>query len=517
MVDVTSFIADHYFFYLVLLFSVLGNLTVHFVLKRKSRSQESIFCMAVKLVLTVVSDLCISVCFSSVASGLDGRAIMCAAAFSAGASLYLAVRFLNNMTKSVVKRTKKINAVGIGTFLYFLFYLLVFRQSKICYWGSLWYAADYSLGLGSRFFIGSFLRLFSGSFLDNQTAVVFCYVFLVILIVLLSIAGNNMYSVCKDNYRLAFLYIWVMFLVSPGSVVCYWYSENMFGRLEMYGLVIGVGCLLLYKKLGINKITFTLITILSVLSIAIYQGNVFMYYPLIMMIFIWEIMNNFKSLSKWLYGLINFAATSLTFLYFQFGSRINFDNAEQMANYIGRNTNIPICFDALDDEFFKPRAQIYTELNIEYYNDTLPRESTIVTIIVLVPLIIMFIGLYAKCIKSYKSRHLNKSILSSVYVYFLSLLVIIIPQFVLNVDWGRWMVSETVLLFMGFLFLLWMKDEGAIEAGSALSNWINRHRFVSILVLAYIAGLNKFDHYVFIKQVRNIMQWLIDHGLVFNQ
>lgn len=514
MDDLSLYVVNHYLFYLLLLFCFLGNGIVHFLVRRKSKANESVAYISVLGFLAVVCDLLISTSILTFKFGSAGIVLKCLLSLGAGALLFFVISTLGGIVKSAVKSVKKINAVGIGTFLYFLITLLINRQSEISDWCVLWYAADYSLGMGSRFLMGTILRFLSGGFLYYQLVIAFCYVFVFVMVILLSVIANKMYSVCGDNYKLAFIYIWIMFLAGPGSLDTYWSSRNLFGRLEIYGLILSLGCLLIYNKWGINKASFSIITVMSVLSMAIYQGNIFMYYQLIMMIFIWEIYRSPRSVRPWAYGISNFSLTSIAFLLFQFGASVNYENAEQMAEYIGRNTNIPINAEVLDNEFFRSIPDIYSVSNVNYYTIIFPRECTIVTMIVLFPVIVLFIALYAKCIRVFKTKNPDKTILRSVYPYFLALLMIIVPQFILNVDWGRWMLSETVILFMGFLFLLWRKDEGAVVACTSLNAWITRHPFISGLALIYLSGLDKFDHYFFIRQAVSVMQWLIDNGWV---
>lgn len=514
MDELALFVVNHFSFYLFLLFCLLGNGIVFFIVRRKSHPSRSIAHSSVLGLVIVIGDLLTSTSILAFKVGSVPIVLKCLLSVCSGALIYLAARTLCDLVMSFTKSIKRINCVGAGTFIYFLISLLIYRQSEISYWGVLWYAADYSIGMGSRFLLGTILRFLSGGFLYYQLVIAFCYAFLFILVILISALANKMYSACEENYRFAFLYIWVLFLAGPGSLDSYWSSSNLFGRLEIYGLIISVGCLLIYNRWGINKISFAVITVLSVLSMAIYQGNIFMYYQLIMMIFLWEIYNSPHSISKWVYGVLNFCLTSCAFLLFQFGSRVSFESAEQMGEYIGRNTNVPISVETLDNEFFRSITDIYSVSNVNYYNNIFPRESTIVTLIVLFPLIVLFIGLYSKCFRYFKSKNPDKSIMKSVYPYFLALLIIIIPQFLLNVDWGRWMISEYAVLFIGFLFLLWKKDGGAVEACTSLNQWITRHWFISLLVLIYLAGLDKFDHYFFIRQVVSVMQWLVDNGWV---
>ena len=418
------------------------------------------------------------------------------------------IKAIMSIFKELSEKVTEADALALWTCAFLVYWLLMYPQKYINPWGSLWYATDYSMGLGSRFFIGSVLKLFYGDYLHSYLAVMFCYVFIIFIIVIVALLGRMFYLKCEKETKTAFLYIWFLFLVNPGSLISHWYTQNMFGRLETYGLFIGLLCLMIYAKAGLNVITVSVITFLSCISIAIYQGNIFMYYSLILMVFIWEIVNDPRNIRKWIYGVINTLFTALSFVLFQFFSYTMFSSVDEMTDYLSSKTNISINRTALNRELFLPLSESYIPAHINYFSKVYPRESSFVTMLFLCPTLIMFVALYMKCYRTKRVK--QKNVFRLIYTYFICLLFMIVPQYILNVDWGRWMVSTTIVLFLSFLFLLWKQDEGAVAACQSFSNWIHRHKILCLIVLVFTAGLGKMSHYYYIDQVSSIIKWMVE-------
>lgn len=70
------------------------------------------------------------------------------------------------------------------------------------------------------------------------------------------------------------------------------------------------------------------------------------------------------------------------------------------------------------------------------------------------------------------------------------------------------MTAVRIILFFGILYLKYKKDCGMLKALDALSEFINNHMFLSIMVVIYLAGLNKFLGRVFIPETDVLMSLL---------
>ena len=70
---------------------------------------------------------------------------------------------------------------GLGFIVFFVIYTLLHIPDEINIWTASWYVADYSLGIGSRFFVGALLHLFSPDFISARLAFWFCMISYLIL------------------------------------------------------------------------------------------------------------------------------------------------------------------------------------------------------------------------------------------------------------------------------------------------------------------------------------------------
>jgi hypothetical protein len=276
--------------------------------------------------------------------------------------LYPIITYLLRLVEKLSKRISKVDYIVIGTVAFLIVQLLMNPHYKICDWAAPWYVVDYSMGIGSRFFIGSVLNLLCGGFIYSRFAVAFCYLFYTAIIVSIVKLTSVFAADCNQESRMGFVFIWILFLVNPGSVVSLWMTET-FGRLEIYCFLISLICLLLYAKYGLNVITTSVITILSSISMAIYQGNIFMYYSIVMMIYIWEVISHPRSVSKWIYVFINLVATSITFLYFQFFSFTTFDSSLSMMSALSSKTDMAMDEMVLEYAFFQPVTVAFNQVN----------------------------------------------------------------------------------------------------------------------------------------------------------
>ncbi len=491
----------HYYIYMICAFAGSG-LACMLYSKQHAGNEKSVFLFSLRLFLYIIGDMSIALIFKHHFDDL----VLCPFSFLSGALIVPVVRITIIIVLKLKLHVNESNIMGIGTFIYLFINQLIYPHCEIDEWQSAWYAVDYSMGFSSRFFIGTIMTIICGDYIPAEFVVNFCHVVDFGIIVLVSILVNSFYGKCNINSRLGFCFMLAMFLSSPCSIIGLW-QKRCFGRLEVHCLLICLLCLLLYVKFGLNLISSSIITILSIVSMAIYQGNVFMYYALVLMIYIWECYKAPKRFCVWCYALINLLVTSFSFLYFQFYSFCIFNSASEMAEAIRLRTDLVFNEKAIDYECFQSLKVAFEDINIQYITFVYIRERAFLTVLLLTPIIILYISLYKRCLTCFRERH--GTILKSIYVYYIALVMIITPQFILNVDWGRWLISMTIVLFFGFAFLIWKEDEIASISLVYLSSWIKRHKVISILAVLFVSGLDKMDPNAFIgDQVGVIVRWL---------
>lgn len=407
----------------------------------------------------------------------------------------------------------KHNQWGILLFIYLSISFFLQLPSKINSYCALWYATDYSMGIGSRFFIGSILSLLNKGYTYANTAFTFCSITIVLIILLGSLLANNLIRHSDLQFRRGLIFMLVLFISSPGSIATLWQREN-FGRLETYGLLISLISILLFEKISNIYIKYITVTLLTCVSMAIYQGNVFMYYPIVLFLFAYDNLFPINHvIAKRVLSIFNIIMTCSTFLYFQFFSYTKYNNLSEMIKHLNMKTNLHISDTAIDLELFQPISVAYNTLNKSFLTgDEFPREKSFFTLLLLLPLFVIILAILLKCRDYRKSKSIF--ILNAPYIYYLLLTFCIIPQFVLNVDWGRWMTSTTIFIFIGIFYLAYKKDPGILLALGKLTTFVSSHMFLCLILLIFTASLGKFNGREFINGVNTLAEWLVNHNFI---
>lgn len=384
-------------------------------------------------------------------------------------------------------------------------HLITNAPGEIRDWVAVWYATDYSMGMGSRFFIGTVLRLFYDDYLDKQVAYNFCMVTLIIIILVVSYLLNWAIVRSEESCRKAVAFLALCFVASPGYISSMWTAENM-GRLEAFCLLYSAVAVVIFQKVKNNYLRYVIVTVLSCLSVATYQGGLFMYYPIILMLIVYDCLKEDDDcLQKRLLGLGSTVITGIAFLGFQFFSYTIYNDCYEMADALAGKTNLFIEAEAIDLELFKPLTTIYYQFRDRYVPGTL-REGAFLALLLLLPIAFCMTAVYIKC-HEYRKRA-KMQILRSPYIYFIVFNFAVTPQFFLNIDWGRWMTAFNILLFFGVLYLAYQRDKGMSEALYALSAFVERNEFLCGAVVLYLAAMTKFTMVAYTSESFNLGNFL---------
>ena len=406
--------------------------------------------------------------------------------------LYGLKSFLKKMAQYPIWRKYKCGFF-IFVFSYVLFHLKMY--SCIDPWVSVWYGADYSIGFGSRFFIGWLLHLFSGEYVDAREAYTFCYVSLLSLLLLVSFLLNQVIIHTKKSLRPALFFLICLFAFSPVFVSGVG-EKSFFGRLEFYTYILSLVSVIgfhFFKKIYIK---YGVVTILSCISLAIYQGYIFLVYPIVLMLFLYDILKdkNIK-LKKISLASVSVFLTGVIFLIFQFCSTIQAKTTSEFIQQIQKLSNVEIVPFAVEYEFFKPLSDIYTDIMAVRLALFYQNEQLLAAFICFLPVIYFFILLYICAFKYEKNRPFYKNI----YVYFLMVNLLILPQFILNVDWGRWIFMLFNLYFFGVFYLIYQQNRGMLYGLNILNRWLKKYWIIAFFILVYIFSLSDFstEYYFF--------------------
>lgn len=407
-------------------------------------------------------------------------------------------RAIRSIKKWVVE-----NRYGVGIFLALMIHFLLYKAEKLNGWSSGMYVLDYSMGFGSRFFVGSVFSLFYDDFLSSETVYFHCAVCLVVLIALVSYLANAVIK--KRNYHQGIGFLLMLYLAMPGSIASMWTVDN-YGRLEAYNLVLTLITLLAFHGFKSVWVKYGIAAVLAVINMAIYQGNVFLYYPVFFIMVVCDCLRN-KQIKTWIVAGTTIAITAVAFLIFQFFTHINFENADEMCAVVQPMTDLPCAWGAYHYEYFTPLSDIFEELtHIFLLGPETPRERTFLILCIFSPVVILLLAMWLKCWK----KESIKEFLSKPYIYCLLGYLFFIPQFALNVDWGRWLSAVTFYSFYVVIYLDYLGFVDMRRAADSLGRYVAKYNMVFASMLIAYAVFTKFGAQGFPPEINTVWDWVYD-------
>jgi len=406
-----------------------------------------------------------------------------------GFSMFLWCTIIRKISIFFLTDTIKNIGYVISIFTMFFVQFVAFLPEKIPGWVEGWYATDYSMGIGSRFLIGEILSLFYDDYLDKNLVWKFCIITIIAVIAIVSYLLGKM--IVNSKNKIAVIFLTGCFVACPSSLSGLWGKGNM-GRLEIYTILLTLIAVCLFRLCKKQWIKYLILSITVCICNAIYQGYVFLYFPIIFIVIMSEVFDE-EGISKMdmLLGLGVVICTCVSFLFFQFGTSVIYETEEQMAAAIQMKSNVNVSLEALRFELFAPISAAFSEINIAFLTgEKYPRENLLITMLLLLPLVVIGMALYLKCFNEVNKE--QKKILMTPYLYCVLIHLAILPQFILNVDWGRWLIAVTLVFFFGIFYLIYIGKREMLEAVACLEKFIKKHYFLSVILLLYLSVFSPF-------------------------
>lgn len=370
-------------------------------------------------------------------------------------------------------------------------------------WTSIWYVTDYSLGIGTRFFIGEVCHLLFGDYVsETQVLIVICGS-LLLLFVCFAVMGEVVIKTADREIRPAVSFLVLCFLCSPSSLGAMGRGEVL-GRTENHTLLVCIIAVFLFVKLKNTTAKYVMLGILGTLCNAIYQGYIFLYFPILLMLMVDDIFAEKEH--PW--RRTAFAAgacvpVGLSFLYFQFFAGTNFTNASEMAAALQQRTDMEIMEEPLYYELFVPITTAYRNITEPFLAGT-ARQKLLFTMLLVLPVLVLAAALYLKCFALVRAQ--GKNVWCTPYPWFLLMQLCALPQFILNIDWGRWMIALGVDLFFGILYLVYRQRTEMLQAMRSLAHGLKQKPLIALVALLWLASLNKFKAPSFLPEADSLQE-----------
>lgn len=376
---------------------------------------------------------------------------------------------------------------GCNIFISLLIFSFITKLPEAIHdWTSGWYAMDYSLGMGSRLLVGSFLKFIFPDFLYAKDA----YVFLVITIMLLLIFLILLFAAAlkcaqQGALRIGLSFLIILYLASPGSPAYLWSTEN-FGRFDTYLLFFTLLCVLLYMRFTSYPARCLILLLSGSLCLAIHQVYMFIFFPVIFIMLLLPLTFTKSDRKNLLYGTSVLFLLCIQFLYYQFFAALAVGSPEELYGILTARTDLPVMQNALYFEYFADFKEKIIDVALNEIGERI--RYTAIAFFILSPIFILYGYLWLHIIKGEKNR-----IERIKYILFLLSLLSYIPAFALAKDWGRWTSALLIVLLLQIIIIIPEKKEAVSSAFQSLIRITWKLRYPLFIYVIFIACLKKYE------------------------
>ena len=326
-------------------------------------------------------------------------------------------------------------------------------QGKFRSYNTTMLALTYRNGFTSRSLLGTIYhgldRILPFNMIDYDAALIFAEVVTGIFILFFIYFSYKCMMFCVASHKRVVEYL--LLLLSIITIPTFSYPYN-FLRVDIFMVWVSMIAILILAK-GKND---WIVIILAALGMMFHQGYVFMYFNVILVAVFYKIMSEEKNRKKNIVILIlTFVIGSALFIWFELLSRAN--GAEFFETVRGEAESLS--YDGIYHTTLLYHEVLGIDLSASEINLAKANQNeTPIFVLLILPYIILLVKFFAKLIKN-GTGACEKLKYLAVALGSLTLL----PDFLLKVDYGRWMMSLFFYYIVMMLFLVLMNDVKACE------------------------------------------------------
>lgn len=338
-------------------------------------------------------------------------------------------------------------------------------------------ALNYTYGFTSRGLIGTVFLLLDrllpftlmnawGSLRFYQLSTV---VFLLILFAFAYFILNRVKGV---NHQETVAYLLIPLFI---CVVTSFANEFNFGRIDMYMIALSV----LGAMLIVTKKAEWLVIVFSALGVMIHQGYVMMYFNIILVLLFYQFCSTEEKKEKIRYGaifLISLVLASVLFLYFEL-----FSHAENGAQIYDNVAAIAanLAADHTYHETLLAHEILGVDLSgVEHSMHMKNLAEIILFILCILPYLLFALRLFRNIYKR-ADRVGDKLKYLAIFLGSATML----PDFLIKVDYGRWVLAVVVYYFVIFACIITMDEVVANEVETLMTDVKQKYIFWPFLMI----------------------------------
>ncbi len=387
-----------------------------------------------------------------------------------------------------------------------IFFFLLIRGlptadfSSIFGWQCMSYVLNYEYGFSSRLLIGSLLRLIHPDFISAKDTAIFVNLTVIFDCLILAIALGAFLRTAHKRGQFLFAAVpVVMYLAYPLNFSIYFSAAGHAGKLEIFllPLMLLSAWLLLNTQPG-TKQTIA-ISAISVVAMLIYQNYVFLCFPLILALIIWNLFEYGWNKKNILHSLIICFITGGAFLYLQLIAKLNASDASALTAELQSRTDMYIGYDAVYYEYFASFSDFFVDLMLGRYDYQF--QTLFMDLLISAPVIIINLYIWIKAFRGCadKSEKWTLILLQLSSAAFL-------PTYIITCDWARWSIWY-VLFQTAVILLLWFKEfRPMVRALEAVSELVCKYKAIAAMVVIYLLSLTSnsvTEIFVITKTIHN--------------
>ena len=389
--------------------------------------------------------------------------------------------------------------IELAVFVTIILTMTSYVSLSIPHWNFLTFVIDYHTGFGGRKLIGTLTSTILGGYVQRKVVLLIILLFYVLLIgglsLLIGAFIRKLKSYGNEHYIFS-IYTAALYLFCPASLLFLVSSSNM-GRMDGFIIASVFTFVPFYIK---GRYSYIAAFLLSAISMLIHPIFACTYFPFYMALMIYDSFKSGVDKSKL------FASLGICFVLFIFFCYIQLAPKETMSatdafNYLSSRTDYPLNKSSLYYEYYAPFDKHLQDWAIPNYPHSL--AGLVLTILFLSPIFIYFILFWRNCIKNAGS-----SLEKNTYRLMNAAFLVMIPAFIVTVDYARWMAGYIICQFMLIGILLYKGDKCALNSSMKISQTIKDYPVLAMLILLYISSFPKFTDMVYPGIIERIIGYL---------
>ena len=375
------------------------------------------------------------------------------------------------------------NSVQIFVLLMCVPALLNIRTGDINSYHTFFYFIDYSTGFGGKKLLGEICSLWFPKEVGKQHLLPLITIVLFLMVALFAWFCGKCLSRNQQNKRPLLVFI-TIYLLSPFSFLV---LVNMISRVDFY--LATATLLFLYLYIRYRGTWYYYILTLVIICTACLLHHIFcnIFFPLFFALFIYDVFSETKHVTKKaICYLTILLIVSLLFFSIVLFSKMNIDFESLYSCLQERSTDSTSALSLKGPLYYEFYAKL-PEHYIAYVQPVLKYNIArfVLTIIVLSPLLVLFWIPWILAIRhSSDKREKWCYILMQLFIH-----LIILPAYLMAIDYDRWNCAYCFIQFCLILVLYYLEEKTFVEQIDKIISLLKQHFVVVILFIIYISSI----------------------------